>query len=478
MLNIKLLKEQIKTVIVNKLVPINGIDSITFVGSFESSTEITLISDIDIIVIVDELSGSKFSEIANAASSIKGVDIGLEDYKIELNMTFGPLKFNNEKTVVFHIMIYDISGHRKHVLESPFTCLDWEYFTAIYGRNLSEIYPASGVQLDDLVGSRRGLDSYLDDLKNNVISYREYDFTTNPYSEKKNTYHIDDRHQKEYSYHILKFLQLNLIKILFQENKRYTIFEISSIFSSLKPSFKIHSDFLLELHKWKYENYLEPNQIFDRLDDFIKDLSKWLNDLNLPQISFFRHGKTKFNDGSFLGVGRNPSILNKDDLFCEDHFNEVYTSTLKRAIETGMLLKYDKLYQDELLNEIDYGLAEGLKIEELGQYFPELIDSWKKKEDPRFPDGENQIDVQERLIKFLSKDFVKGKTAVVTHNIVLRALFGYIYKQPVHNWFKLKPNHLEAYSFQKFNNILISKLTKDQQKKIKDEIVGFKKNRH
>ena len=139
MLNINPLKVQIKTVIVNKLTPIEGLSSITFVGSFESSTDISLISDIDIIVIVDELSEIKFREIEKAAGSIKGVDIGLDDYKIKLNMTFGPLKFNNENTVIFHIMVYDIVGHRKHVLESPFTCLDWEFFPAIYGKNLSDI---------------------------------------------------------------------------------------------------------------------------------------------------------------------------------------------------------------------------------------------------------------------------------------------------------------------------------------------------
>jgi hypothetical protein len=196
MLNINSLKEQIKKVIVNKLVSIDGLNSITFVGSFESSMDISLISDIDIIVIVDELSGPKFREIEIAASSIKGIDIGLEDYSVKLNLTFGPLKFNNEKSIVFHIMVYDIQGHRKHVLESPFTCLDWEFFPAIYGKNLSDIYPASGVQLKDLVGSRRGLEAYLDDLKNQVISYRVYDFSTDPYSEKKYTFRLDDIHQK------------------------------------------------------------------------------------------------------------------------------------------------------------------------------------------------------------------------------------------------------------------------------------------
>jgi hypothetical protein len=71
----------------------------------------------------------------------------------------------------------------------------------------------------------------------------------------------------------------------------------------------------LELHRWKYENFEEPNQVLERLDIFINDLSNWLKEINLPQISFFRHSKTKLNDSSFLGVRRNPSILNKIDHF-------------------------------------------------------------------------------------------------------------------------------------------------------------------
>ena len=47
MRNINSLKVQIKNEIVNKLSPIEGLNSITFVGSFETSTDISLISDID-----------------------------------------------------------------------------------------------------------------------------------------------------------------------------------------------------------------------------------------------------------------------------------------------------------------------------------------------------------------------------------------------------------------------------------------------
>ena len=474
MLNINPLKEQIKTVIVNKFAPLEGLISITFVGSFESSTDISLISDIDIIVIVDELSKTKFSKIEVAAGSIKGVDIGLEDHSIKLNMTFGPLKFNNEKTVVFHIMVYDIQGHRKHVLESPFTCLDWEFFPAIYGRNLSEIYPASGVQLEDLVGSRRGLDAYLDDLTKKVISYREYDFSTEPYSEKKHTFQIDDRHQKEYAYHVFKFLQLNLIKILFQVNHRYTIFELTEIFGSLNPSFNNHSKFLIELHNWKYGNSNEPDKIFSRLEDLIKDLTTWMNNLALTKLCFFRHGKTELNDGSFLGVGRNPSIIKPIEIDCDEYFDVVYTGTLERTIETGELLKTNELCQNDLLNEINYGLAEGLTLKELNDKFPELVQSWEKNEDPKFPAGESQLDVSNRLQNFINKGFTKNKTAIVTHNVVLRALLGKVYNQPVYNWYKLNPGHLDEHHFLVFNNVLIPCFTKEQQKKYKDGLVGYK----
>jgi len=474
MLNINPLKVQIKTVIVNKLAPIEGLSSITFVGSFESSTDISLISDIDIIVIVDELSEIKFREIEKAAGSIKGVDIGLDDYKIKLNMTFGPLKFNNENTVIFHIMVYDIVGHRKHVLESPFTCLDWEFFPAIYGKNLSDIYPASGVQLEDLVGSRRGLEAYLDDLKNQVISYREYDFSTEPYSEKKHTFQIDDRHQKEYAYHVLKFLQINLIKILFQVNNRYTIYELTERFSSLNPSFKNHSDFLIELHQWKYENVKEPDEIFIRLESFIIELANWMNNLDLNKLSFFRHAKTELNDGSFLGVRRNPTIIMPIEFVCDDYFDEVYTGTLERTIETGELLKTKVVCRNELLNEIDYGLAEGLTLKDLNERFPELVQSWQKNEDPKFPDGESQLDVSNRIQNFINNGVTKNKTAIVTHNVVLRALLGKVYNQPVFNWYKMNPNHLDEHQFLVLNNVLIPNFTKDQQKKYKDELVGYK----
>ena len=143
------------------------------------------------------------------------------------------------------------------------------------------------------------------------------------------------------------------------------------------------------------------------------------------------------NDGTFLGVRRDPSIIKPVEIEYEESFDKVYTSTLKRTIETGKLLKSKVFIEDPSLNEIDYGLVEGLKIDDINKSFPEIINSWQKNEDPKFPEGECQVDVQGRLLSFIDKLFKKNTTAVITHNVVLRTLLGKIYNQPVANWYKL-----------------------------------------
>ena len=105
MKNIEEIKFQIKKTLVKCISEVKSVISITFVGSFESATDLKLISDIDIIVVVDQLTQPVFNEIERKASTIKGEDIFLPEYQIKLNLSFGPLKFNDEKTAVFHLMI-------------------------------------------------------------------------------------------------------------------------------------------------------------------------------------------------------------------------------------------------------------------------------------------------------------------------------------------------------------------------------------
>jgi broad specificity phosphatase PhoE len=283
---------------------------------------------------------------------------------------------------------------------------------------------------------------------------------------------MDERHQKEYAYHVIKFLMLNLIKIIRQTNQRFSAQELAEEFGQLNPSFEKHTQFFLALHFWKYDQQVEPKFIFEQLEEFIQDLSIWYKNLNetLPILSFIRHGTTALNDGSFLGVGRNPDILPlESNQIPTDEFDSIYTGTLQRTISTGAALKGSKEIQDPLLNEINYGSAEGLLYPELAENFPDLVEAWDRNEDPKFPGGgESQQDVAERIEKFIAKITPKNKIAIVTHNVVIRALIGKALDLPIHAWFKLNPGHLEKHNFRIFQNKLIPELSKDQRIRYKD----------
>jgi broad specificity phosphatase PhoE len=97
------------------------------------------------------------------------------------------------------------------------------------------------------------------------------------------------------------------------------------------------------------------------------------------------------------------------------------------------------------------------------------VEAWERKEDPKFPGGgESQQDVAERIDKFITKIKPENRVAIVTHNVVIRALIGKALDLPIHAWFKLNPGHVEKHDFRFFENKLIPALTKDQRIRYKD----------
>ena len=109
--------------------------SITFVGS-SNHKNIENISDIDIIVICNKLTKKYYEKQIN---KLKNLDKKFYKKKFEnlyINDSFGPLKFNKNGKLVLHVMIYDVDSHKKHVIESPITCLDWSLYESSYGPNL------------------------------------------------------------------------------------------------------------------------------------------------------------------------------------------------------------------------------------------------------------------------------------------------------------------------------------------------------
>lgn len=73
------------------------IESATLAGSFLNSDDLQGISDIDFIVIVDHLTRQRFAEIQDRCRDLLGQAVRRNGWKLKINATLGPLKFNDEK---------------------------------------------------------------------------------------------------------------------------------------------------------------------------------------------------------------------------------------------------------------------------------------------------------------------------------------------------------------------------------------------
>jgi ribonuclease H / adenosylcobalamin/alpha-ribazole phosphatase len=440
--------------IFNSLLSIQGVVSVTFVGSFCEHRHVSEISDIDVIVICDTLLRPLYEQCINAIQKMTGMELGYPDKQVYINSSFGPLKFDTLDQIVIHLMIYDRESHRRHVLESPFTCFDWERSPVNMGQSLQEMYPVLNLQPGDFFKARRGLEDYISDLEQGVLSYRVYEFDQNGHPiEIKKTTPLDSRHRGEYAYHIVRNLISNYAKLLFQKNlvlsqKTFYDFWNEHLIQArhLIPHFQDWEHIKAKREMDFPKNTLTLTKEFlDLFGSMLKQ--QWTS--QSKRIVFIRHAKTEFNDGSFLGQRRDPDILNEKILPLEENFDFIYSSPLKRAIHTAKIIcsGIGNITIDNRLAEQDYGEADGLSIEQLQQKFPEVVTGWAQGKDVQFPNGENTSDVENRLFAFLNALSQESQfpKLVVTHNVVMRCLLGNLLGLAQKDWYKLNPGYLEPY---------------------------------
>jgi len=448
--NEKLVRQGLKKTIFKNLTSIANVLSVTFVGSFADCKDLSGISDIDTVVICDHLTEDVFNSCMAAADNINLSELGLKDYILKINSSFGPLKFDEQNLVVIHLMVYDLQSHRQHVILSPFTCLDWERSENVVGIELQQIFPVGRLQPRDFMEARRGIENYLSDIKNGCVTYRDYVFYESNVSEVKQSHPLDRRHQGEYAFHIVKFLLLNFLKLIHRKN---CIFSEKEFEATIKELFEIgrQDNFekfrvIAELKQRRSLKY--PDWVIDWTSEFVKEfqmgfIKHWKK---AKTVYFVRHAPTLLNDGTFLGVNRDPEV--KESYLpktLEFEIDTIYSSPALRATQTAKALCPNKaIKHEELLREIDYGKAEGMTYEDLRVNYPEIISAWSNGEDPSFPGGgENSLCVHGRLKKFMKTLSLNALTTtlVVSHNVVLRCLIGDAHALPPQNWHRLKIPH-------------------------------------
>jgi broad specificity phosphatase PhoE len=142
------------------------------------------------------------------------------------------------------------------------------------------------------------------------------------------------------------------------------------------------------------------------------------------KITYFVHGTTTDNEKN-LSTGWNHGELSKLGIEQSEElkkqiagkkFDVIFSSDLKRAVDSARITFGDKFIQDERLRECNYGDMNGADSESVEAY-----DCINKK----FPNGESYKDVELRIKSFL-KDLLKSydnkRVAIVAHKAPQLAL--------------------------------------------------------
>lgn len=462
---------------------INNLDFVVsgnLVGSFSENEEPKQINDIDIVIITDELNKKNFYSIIENFNNIKKDLESKYGFKVMINPTLGPLKFNKD-CIVFHLMIYDVRSHIMHCENSPFTCFDWQRSKIFVKKPISDIYKIRFLQPSYFFNSRRSANEYLSEILSNQLSYREYVPNSNKLIEEKKFKIMDSRDRIEFSYHIMKFLMLNFLKLYHKKNKKYESKELMREYFKIFPKNEnLHKELIRRIVRLKEtKKFIEPPELIRGVELFIKDFEYQFKSYFLgssKEVFFTRHAETKVNkENMFIGrksetelivpekdkIQENKKIIQDADI--------IFSSPLKRCRDTLNLITNKIPVIDDSLNEIDYGEADGKNMEFLSLNYLEIIEKWEFGEDPKFPNGENTLDVYKRALGFIEKlkNSKEKKIFVCTHNVVLRTIIGSYFKIPLKEWHRITIPFFEPVKFiiTKDNRFYIE-LTNSQIKEI------------
>lgn len=149
-----------------------------------------------------------------------------------------------------------------------------------------------------------------------------------------------------------------------------------------------------------------------------------------------RHGETEWNKlGKFQGCtdielsenGINQAKNLKARL--NGDFDYIYSSPLKRAYKTAMVVSEDTNKNVEILEdirEINFGSWEGLTIHQIAEKYPEIFKTWRTdKEEASFVGGDastrNAVNRALRCVMEIIKKHRGEKIVIVAHGGIIKA---------------------------------------------------------
>ncbi|MBI1222083.1 MAG: 2,3-bisphosphoglycerate-dependent phosphoglycerate mutase [Bacteroidetes bacterium] len=168
----------------------------------------------------------------------------------------------------------------------------------------------------------------------------------------------------------------------------------------------------------------------------------------MAQLTIVRHGQSEWNLQNRFTGWEDVALTEKGIEEAKGagvqlkgmHFDEAYTSDLKRAQDTLQIILKEcgmegiPVTRNEALNERHYGDLQGLnKSETAAQYGDEQVHIWRRSYDVAPPNGESLKDTAARVLPYYEKEIEPKLKAgeniiIAAHGNSLRALIMHIEK--------------------------------------------------
>ena len=142
------------------------------------------------------------------------------------------------------------------------------------------------------------------------------------------------------------------------------------------------------------------------------------------RLWLIRHGATDSSDAGRLTGWSDPPLNARGQeqakrlkgILHDRNFDSVWSSDLRRSVETAQIISSRRWVQDPRLRELDFGSLEGLVWEEVDAQLQEALLAF---EGFRAPGGESVDELRDRLHSFLD-ELPDGDHVIVTHGGLVR----------------------------------------------------------
>lgn len=183
--------------------------------------------------------------------------------------------------------------------------------------------------------------------------------------------------------------------------------------------------------------------IINRIDGYLQSrIIYYLMNLHIMPRSIYisRHGESQFNvEGK---IGGDSDLSERGHMYARELPNlintnlkgdklTVWTSTLKRTLQTAKHLPYPKLPW-KALDELEAGVCDGMTYDEIAEKYPE--DFANRDEDKfnyRYRGGESYRDVVNRLEPIIINLEHQRNVLIIGHQAILRCIYAYFLNKPL-----------------------------------------------